>query len=1039
DLLFEKTYDPLQTAALNLPATVDGAAFKDVNGQFTYVLWAICQTDDSEVSNAIYSFPTSFNLNNLESKAWDYSLTNQQAIISSQNIILTGSPIFLTASNQQISFTCPADIAMTVNSNQTGATVNWSPPTASTLCNDPTINITQTGGLPNGSFFPIGTTTVTYEITDNCGNMETCNFTVTIDQAPPVVNCANGQHELNITIIGNGSVDIEFINPAGDTQTCSDGTCTYCVDANTLIKFVGVPNLGETFMGWTGGGCSGSSVCWKTINWETNITATFSQNLATTIDVTATSTDVSCNGGSDGNILINVSGGAPLYTYNWSNGITTSQLNNVSAGSYVVTVTDSNGITATASATVNQPAALVSLIINQSDISCIGSTDGAATASGAGGTPPYYYSWSNGGALATVNNLSVGNHTVTITDENGCTTTSTVTIGAPMPLNISVTPTDASCVGNSDGSAIVSVSGGNAPYNYAWSGGSSTSSITNSLSGTYTVTVSDNNGCTISSTTVISNTNANAPTVDFSKNINALTVDFTDISTGNPDTWLWEFGDGTSTTSSTTTHTYADAGTYLACLTASNGCGQNIACQNISVGLANNVNIMLEDIEGNIGTIIHLPVRVSNFENMVSFQHSFIIEDTTKAVFVGTSNFITSLLGNPASINVDAESINTVWLTGNGTPISVIDGTALYYLDILIKGAPAECTNIILNDQNFPTEFIMVNNGNVVQVGSNFTAGEVCSSPGVIVSGKIITEDGALIEEVNIFNNNTFTTTSGTTGNYALPAQSAGNNYLIEAHKDTNYVNGVTSFDLAIIQQHIVGNVFLDSPYKIIAADINHSGTVTSFDLWLAQQVIVGTIDTFPDNESWRFVPADFVFPNPDSPFVTGFPEAITLNNLDTNMANQDFIAIKVGDVNATALPNNFDGGTSGFTRSTDGGFNFLVKKHPANSEEFYVDFLAKDFQDISAFQFDLFFEKNNIELLRVENTGLNTHHGVHLEEGMITLVWYATQDFKKSIEDNASLFRVYFKEKNNALPWDKNIRISQGITPPIAYQSSGK
>jgi len=966
NLLFEKTYDPVATAALNLPATIDGGAFKDSNGEYTYALWAVCQTDDSEVSSATYSFPAGTFQSNISVKAWDFSVTGQESITSSQNVALGGSPLFIAASNVPLSVNCPVDINHNVAANQNGDVISWNPPTGSTNCNaGSNLNITQTGGPSNGSFLPVGTSTITYEISDNCGNIETCSFNVIITQNPPIgITCANGQHELTINVIGNGSVNIEYVSPAGNSETCSTGTCVYCVNSGTLLKLVGLPNQGETFLGWTSGGCNGTNDCWKSINWETEITANFTTIGGTGIELTTTPSDVSCNGNSDGSIALNVTGGSGSYSYSWSSGQTTPNLTNVAAGSYVVTVTDSNGESEVASATINEPLALVGFISSSSDISCSGMNDGSATADANGGEGNYQYAWSNNSTSSSINNLSPGD---------------------------------------------------------------------------YTVTISDSNGCTATATTTILNSTATTPVSDFSKTINMLDVSFTDISSGNPTSWLWEFGDGTTSTNSNATHTYASAGTYLACLMVSNDCGENISCQNISVGQTNNLDIILESVVGNPGTIVQVPIRINNFENVVSFQHSFIIPDTSKAVFVGTSNLLTAQLGNGTSISFDEQTVNTVWLTTNGIPTSLIDGTALYYLDILIKGGPNDCVDVLLNEQNFPTEFVVIEGGNVVQVGFNITDGEVCASPGVVVTGHIATEAGLDILDVEVVDTFTFITYTDFNGDYEFPPANSGSSFYLKPQKDTNYVNGVTSFDLAIIQQHILGNVLLDSPYKIIAADIDHDNIVTSFDLSLAQQVIINMVDTFPNNESWRFVPTDYVFPDPTNPFSSVFPEHIELTNLSTSPTSQDFIAIKVGDVNQTALPDALDGGSNALTRESETQLNFLIQEDKTSSNEYYVDFLAKDFENMSAFQFELLFNPKSVEFDRVEQTGLDVNYGNKLlQEGILSFIWFDKQGLGQNLKDNNSLFRIYFKPKNILSPNAMDLSIVNTITPPVAYDFYG-
>ncbi|HAD11958.1 MAG TPA: hypothetical protein DCF33_05915 [Saprospirales bacterium] len=130
-----------------------------------------------------------------------------------------------------------------------------------------------------------------------------------------------------------------------------------------------------------------------------------------------------------------------------------------------------------------------------------------------------------------------------------------------------------------------------------------------------------------------------------------------------------------------------------------------------------------------------------------------------------------------------------------------------------------------------------------------------------------------------------------------------GSNITASILKDDNPLNGVTTFDLVLIAKHIEGVDPLNSPYKIIAADIDKSGVIDSTDITELYKLIIGFYTELPNNTSWRFVPWDFVFQDPANPFITPFPESVTIQNLQF-MTSINFVAIKVGDVNGSATPN---------------------------------------------------------------------------------------------------------------------------------------
>lgn len=287
------------------------------------------------------------------------------------------------------------------------------------------------------------------------------------------------------------------------------------------------------------------------------------------LDLEGEVTNVACNGDASGSIVVTASGGTPGYTYAWADGASGRIRNNLAAGSYTVTVTDAVGCDLVAAYTVTEPSAIMlSGVVTNLD--CFGDSDGAINLTVVGGSPAYIYRWSNGANTEDISGLVAGSYRVTVTDGNDCTATTTFTITEPTDLTLSATPSNVNCGGGNDGSIAVTTSGGTQPYTYLWSNGAITEDLTGLTAGTYTLTVTDVNGCTESVSVTISEPRALngfaqiTPVACQGEATGAinLTAEF-----GTPPyTFLWSNG------ATTEDITNLAAGTYTVTITDANGC-----------------------------------------------------------------------------------------------------------------------------------------------------------------------------------------------------------------------------------------------------------------------------------------------------------------------------------------------------------------------------------------------------------------------------------------------------------------------------------
>ncbi len=425
------------------------------------------------------------------------------------------------------------------------------------------------------------------------GSDGSVNLTVGGGVSPYTYLWSNNATTRNLTALRVGTYTVTVTDANGCTITASA-----VVGQPGPLTLGGVPSPVKCFGGSTGainlsatGGVAPYTYVWS--NGETtedisnltagmyNVTVTDAQNCVATVGVNVlqpavitlsfVGVDVTTNGGTDGSIDLSVVGGTSPFTYTWSNGATTQDLNNIAAGNYCVTVTDVNGCTATGCETITEPACTgFNATVVSTNVNCNGGNNGTATLTVNGGAAPFTYAWSNGAATKDLTGLAAGTYTVTVTDAVSCQTVENVTITEPATLTAMAMGTNPSCSGQVSGSVTLTVTGGTSPYTYSWSNQATTQDLTGLVSGTYTVTVTDANGCTATSSatiaipTAISIVPVATPVRCFLGSDGGVSI----TATGGtaPYTYAW------SNNATTRNITALRAGSYTVTVTDANGC-----------------------------------------------------------------------------------------------------------------------------------------------------------------------------------------------------------------------------------------------------------------------------------------------------------------------------------------------------------------------------------------------------------------------------------------------------------------------------------
>ncbi len=470
---------------------------------------------------------TTQDLNNLAAGTYIVTVTDANNAVKKDTFVITAPATAIAITGNKTNVKCKGDengkIDLSVSGGTGPYTYSWSNGTNTSNNNNSNWWNWWSGWCNNNS----GST---YATTQNLSGLEAGTYTVTVTDANGCTKTASytiTEPASALSVSGNRShVACNGGNNGAISVSVSGGISPYSYKWNDNVTTQNRSNLSA---GNYSVEVTDANGCVKSTSF------TISQPSA--ISISGSKTNVKCYGESNGSITLNVCNGSSPYSYSWSDGSTSQNRSNLGAGTYVVTVTDANGCSKKDTFVITAPTTAIAITGNKTNVKCKGDESGKIDISVIGGTAPYSYSWSNGtntsnnnnsnwwnwwsgwcnnnsgSTYATTQNLSgleAGTYTVTVTDANGCTKTASYTITEPASaLSVSGTVSNVSCGNNCNGGITLSVSGGTAPYTYKWNNNSTVKDRSNLCTGSYSVVVTDANGCTKSANFTVGQSQSN--------------------------------------------------------------------------------------------------------------------------------------------------------------------------------------------------------------------------------------------------------------------------------------------------------------------------------------------------------------------------------------------------------------------------------------------------------------------------------------------------------------------------------------------------
>jgi len=398
---------------------------------------------------------------------------------------------------------------------------------------------------------------------------------------------------------------------------------------------------------------------------------------------------------------------------------------------------------------------------------------------------------------------------------------------------------------------------------------------------------------------------------------------------------------------------------------------------------------------------------------------------TCRDTFVIADDISPSAVCRGEITTVISESSRDVEVWANDLNLSSDDNCTENGLNFLIREANTQdsLTSVLLfacEDVGFQEVEVWVfdQNGNSdfcrsqIEIQANQACDADPNPQGFIdVGGTIMTSSSKLVDNVDIElyqlkNDAYYQEKTDQSGHYQFDRMPMGDDYQITAQKEDELLNGVSTLDLVLIQNHIVGNRPFTDPYKIIASDISNNGSLSASDIVILRKVLLGLDQDFPNNTSWRFIDGSQEFFDPYSPWP--FSEFVDILNLDSSNSIKDFVAVKIGDVNDSA-------NTSSITQEAEirnSDEITVIQSQVTENELITVKLNLEKNINLRGIQFSADFDASIYELVNVESTFENfSSQHYFAEDGKLNVSWNHSHSQNLN---NTDFLTLTFRDKDN-------------------------